>query len=449
MFRSHQAAASLAVSLLLGGAVVAASPAARAADKVIVFYAACDGTGASDTVKIKRVDDDATNATVIGDSGVADCQGGPATPARHFAGFAVSGEHGYFGWFDHNGAEAGIGRIRLDGTGAATLAWHTAAAPVSQLVIAPTVAAGSIFMYLNDSNFAGVGPQTPRIAKVATATAAFTDGVVTAGAGSMSLTFGVGKDRLLWTDDTLTNQILKSTAFDGTGTATVMTLINNDYFSFDYATMAAESSTKIFVRAGDTGDGSVGISAHPVASPGSAFARPVVPLPAVAPNLGVMKIVWGGNHLYYIDSTARKIGRTSDTGPGDLTTFASVASTGPLHAISPALASTVTVSAPAAATTVPSAGTPTTTTATTVAAKVAPVIGKSGTTHRSLASWLGLSVPSGAKVSATVAASSKSYCRVSGTKVVALKSGRCRVTVTVTPKKGAKKSKTTTLTVKK
>ena len=449
MFRSRLAVAGVATALLIGGAVVTDASGVRAADKVIVFYAACDGTGASDTVKIKRVDDDATNATLIGDSGVADCQGGSATPSRHFAGFAVSGEHGYFGWFDHNGAEAGVGRIRLDGTGAATLAWHTAAGPVSQLVIAPTVAGGSVFMYLNDANFAGTGVNNPRIAKVSVSGAAFTDSVVTAGAGSLALTFGVGRNRLLWTDDSLLNQTLKSTAFDGSGTATVMTLTNNDFLAFDYAAMAAESDTKIFVRAGDTGDGSVGISAIATASPGSSFTRPVAPLPAADPAQSVMKIVWGGNHLYYIDPTARKIGRTTDTGPGDLSTFSAVAATGPLHAISPAWASTVTVTAPVVATTVPATGTPTTVTATTTAPRTAPVIGKSGTTHKALASWLGLSVPKGARVSAAVAASSRTNCRVSGAKVVALKSGRCRVTVSVTPVKGKKKSKTTTLTVKK
>mgnify|MGYP003346656920 FL=1 len=65
---------------------------AGAVNKVVVFYAACDGTGATDTVKIKRVDDDATNGATVGDSGIANCAGG--APTTRFAGLAVDGEYG-------------------------------------------------------------------------------------------------------------------------------------------------------------------------------------------------------------------------------------------------------------------------------------------------------------------------------------------------------------------
>jgi hypothetical protein len=77
----------------------------------------------------------------------------------------------------------------------------------------------------------------------------------------------------------------------------------------------------------------------------------------------------------------------------------------------------------------------------TVVAFIAPVatrvllIGKS-TTIKSLATYLKLVVPSGAKLSARVASSSGKICRIVSTSVKALKKGTCALSITMKPKKG-------------
>lgn len=60
-----------------------------------------------------------------------------------------------------------------------------------------------------------------------------------------------------------------------------------------------------------------------------------------------------------------------------------------------------------------------------------------------------VTVPSGAKYALKVASSSSKNCKVSGTGVRALKAGSCKVTLTITPKKGKATSKTVTLKVVK
>jgi len=61
----------------------------------------------------------------------------------------------------------------------------------------------------------------------------------------------------------------------------------------------------------------------------------------------------------------------------------------------------------------------------------------------------GLEVPSKATVTLAVASSSKKFCKVSGSKLVGVKVGNCKVTVTVSPKsvKGKPKPKKSSRTV--
>jgi len=126
----------------------------------------------------------------------------------------------------------------------------------------------------------------------------------------------------------------------------------------------------------------------------------------------------------------------------------------------------------AAPTTAPPQGTvaPQTTAATTPAATTAPattvalaasgsgspvasapaapaVTTKKAATATAIAKYAGITVASGSRVSVKVAASSSKYCKVSGTSVKGVKAGSCRVTVTVTPKKGKAVSRTVTLKV--
>ncbi len=133
------------------------------------------------------------------------------------------------------------------------------------------------------------------------------------------------------------------------------------------------------------------------------------------------------------------------------TTTASPATTSaPTTTASPATTtSPATTSAPVAATT--PATTATTATATVVpptTVAVQPVISSSKTaTAASLAKYAKVSVPSGAKISVKVLPISAKYCKVLGTSVKGIKRGTCKVTLTVTPKKGSKVLKTIVLKI--
>jgi hypothetical protein len=70
-------------------------------------------------------------------------------------------------------------------------------------------------------------------------------------------------------------------------------------------------------------------------------------------------------------------------------------------------------------------------------------------TNKSLAVSAKIKVIATSKVSLKVARSSSKFCKVSGTTLKGLKTGSCKVTVTVTPKKGKATSKTVTLKVTK
>jgi alpha-tubulin suppressor-like RCC1 family protein len=69
--------------------------------------------------------------------------------------------------------------------------------------------------------------------------------------------------------------------------------------------------------------------------------------------------------------------------------------------------------------------------------------------RQSIATFAKLKVLSTSKVSLKVVSSYAKYCKVSGTALKGLRTGSCKVTVTVTPKKGKATSKTVTLKVSK
>jgi hypothetical protein len=96
--------------------------------------------------------------------------------------------------------------------------------------------------------------------------------------------------------------------------------------------------------------------------------------------------------------------------------------------------------------TTPTVNTPTVTTPTVVVPKVTT---SKPATAKSIATFAKLKVLSTSKVSLRIVASSAKYCRVSGASLKGLKAGTCKVTVTVTPKKGRATSKTVTLKVTK
>ena len=93
--------------------------------------------------------------------------------------------------------------------------------------------------------------------------------------------------------------------------------------------------------------------------------------------------------------------------------------------------------------------TPTVTTPTVDTSTVPNVTTSKYVTAKSIATYAKLAVLSTSKVSLKVVASSAKSCKVTGTTLKGLKAGTCKVTVTVTPKKGRATSKTVTLKVTK
>jgi len=96
--------------------------------------------------------------------------------------------------------------------------------------------------------------------------------------------------------------------------------------------------------------------------------------------------------------------------------------------------------------TTPTVTTPTVVTPTVVAPKL--TMSKSATV-KSIASYAKLTVVSTSKLSLKVVASSAKFCKVSGSSLKGLKVGTCKVTITMTPKKGKLTSKTVSLKVTK
>ena len=112
----------------------------------------------------------------------------------------------------------------------------------------------------------------------------------------------------------------------------------------------------------------------------------------------------------------------------------------------PSSTSTVAPSAGSAATTVPivaMASSPSS------SAKAPTITTSRSTTAKSIASAAKLAVLSTSKVSLKVVSAYAKYCKVSGATVKGLKTGSCKVIVTVKPKKGKAISKTVTLKVSK
>jgi len=77
------------------------------------------------------------------------------------------------------------------------------------------------------------------------------------------------------------------------------------------------------------------------------------------------------------------------------------------------------------------------------------VLRKKSVTRTALMKYMKLTMPKGSKVTITVSPKSKRFCKLSKTRIVYVRPGKCLVRVTVRPKKGIMRSATTTMLVKK
>ena len=84
---------------------------------------------------------------------------------------------------------------------------------------------------------------------------------------------------------------------------------------------------------------------------------------------------------------------------------------------------------------------------TTIAVSQPAVSATKAATAVSLAKYAKVTVPAGAKVTAKVLSSSSKFCKLVGSSVKGIKKGLCKVTLTVTPKKGSVVIKTVVLKV--
>jgi hypothetical protein len=84
---------------------------------------------------------------------------------------------------------------------------------------------------------------------------------------------------------------------------------------------------------------------------------------------------------------------------------------------------------------------------TTIAVSQPVVSATKAATAASLAKYAKVNVPAGAKVTVKVLSSSSKYCKLVGSSVKGIKNGLCKVSLTVTPKKGSVVTKTVVLKV--
>ena len=315
---------ALALTSVVGGIT---APSASAADKVIVFYTQCDKLSATDTVKVKRVDEDGKNAVTIGDTGIKHCAaGGPST--EYLSGFAVSGAYGYFSWAKSDASTIAIGRIRLDGTGSVEPTFITIPSPANTIQMSPRAVNGYLFFYLDDGYYTppggsyATGVNNARIVK-----ARVSDGQLTTvyqpeptGATDriLRMSFGVGKDALYVATNDSNDQQLDRVTFDGTVTRNVFNFAtapniadrNVKFLVGVGANLVAESNDTMFLYSMRADDGKFGISTYQTTSPTDSLQV----FKAVPGNEGQQPAnfqVWGGNYLYYQDVTGLKIGRTT------------------------------------------------------------------------------------------------------------------------------------------
>lgn len=160
--------------------------------------------------------------------------------------------------------------------------------------------------------------------------------------------------------------------------------------------------------------------------------------------------VSGTSSTTYTFAVTRAAATTTSAAPTTATPTTAAPTTAPPSTVGPQNTSPATTQAPettAASTTAPptaAAGSG----SSAVEVSVAPVVSsKKAATGSAIAKYAKITVAAGSRVSLKVASSSAKYCKVSGTSLKGVKAGSCRVTVTVTPKKGKAVSRTVTLKV--
>lgn len=450
--RRWRFAIAAALSTTVAGlASITPSSVSASTENVVIYFAVCDGSGGSDTVKIKKINEDGTGLAVIGDTTIAMCGDAPET---YFSGLAVTKEFSYFSWYRMNGSGAGVGRISNDGSSPLNINYMTL--PTSPLIswfqMSPKVLNGHL--YLNVSNLGS--PQAHRIMRGSLTTGTLETCHQPEDLGdSGSLSIGVGRDSVYFaafkTGDALSATKIYKTDCTSTTVASDFGIaagaamfhrpfvgpidwdadgnqINNP--SVQTSTLIAESDSTSYIytiKSTTSQKDTAGISTvsninltdfanHGAVVGGSDFTD------------FTDSQVWGFNYLYYKDGAARKMYRVKPGSAPERAFASQIPGDHILHHMS-VVKETVTP-----------ASTPPTT-------KAPLLINKKGVTGKQIASDIGVTIPRGSKIKLAVAKNSRKVCAVKKSRVVAIQKGKnCRVTITITPKKGKVIKRTTSFT---
>lgn len=293
-------------ALLVGGAVATAQGAT-------VFYTACDGTGASDTVKVKKVEEDGSGAATVADTTLLGC-GAYSPSLRWPSGLAVNDGYAYFSW--QSSAGNGIGRVSLTG-GAANVEFIAGPASAQALRLNSTVAGGYLYAYVDDS-YPSSPPVAAGIVRVPIGGGSFSS-VYAAPGSAPYMSFGIAADSLYFASDTTSDSmtLMKSnldgsgatSAFLGFGAGAHMGVGAN-------ASLVTGTSDKQFVYSLDSGQNGYSII-QPVSLFNNFTSYGAVPKSAAS----VDGQVWSGSYLYFTQADAVTgsnvaIGRVGGDGTG-------------------------------------------------------------------------------------------------------------------------------------
>ena len=168
--------------------------------------------------------------------------------------------------------------------------------------------------------------------------------------------------------------------------------------------------------------------------------------------------VSGSSTTTYAVAVTRSAAAPSTTSTTSTTTSSTTTSTTSTTTSSTTTSPTTTTALPpttttttSSTTTVASANTvsslPTVAPSTTIAVSQPVVSATKAATASSIAKYAKVTIPAGAKLNVKVLSSSLKYCKLSGSSVKGIKKGLCKVTLTITPKKGSVVTKTVVLKV--
>lgn len=323
-------------------AMVLAVPSTSTAVDPAVHVAACDGRGATDTVKVKRIIPG--GVTTVADTGVANCEIGLRDQA--FGGVASDQDHVYFAWARTDGVQVRIGRVRHDG-GGLDPSFISLASPIRNVFLSPVVAAGHLYAYVDNCTpilcVAGdLG--TAKVLRIPVGGGTQST-VLTAPAGSNGIPFGVGYDGVYFVDTGFAWHAVQRVPLAGGAATTVFTIGSGppapDGFQ-NYsrlgrvANLVATPGATAYIGQRKTlvGETEPGIGTFDVAAPGSSYQQ-YGGAPLQDMNMWISALAPGsdGSAIFIrgpVDSGPWTIGRATVGKSPEYDAYPGAASTAPL-----------------------------------------------------------------------------------------------------------------------